>query len=175
MVTIAISGFHGTGKSTAAKALADEYDLKYVSAGQVFRQMAEEHDMSLPEFSEYVEENPEIDQKIDQRTASEAEKDNVLLDGRLAGWMAEEADIKLLLTAPLETRVQRIADREDRPFDEVMKETIKREESEEERYEELYGINVTDHSDFDLVLNTGKFYEDQMIRLLKKAVDFVMD
>lgn len=173
MVTVAISGLHGTGKTTAAKALSKEFDLRYISAGDVFRQMAEDRGMSLSEFSEYVEDHPEIDKEIDQRTAEEAEKDDVLIDARLAGWMAEEADIRILLTASLEERVKRISDREDRPYDEVMEETQAREESEEKRYEDIYDIEVGDYSVFDLVLNTEKFTEEDMLQILKLAVELV--
>ncbi|MBS3815253.1 MAG: nucleoside monophosphate kinase, partial [Hadesarchaea archaeon] len=94
MPIITVSGLHGTGKSTAARKLAEEFDLRYVSAGEVFREMARERDMTLEEFSEFVEENPEVDEEIDQRTAREAEKDDVLIDGRLTGWMAEDADVR---------------------------------------------------------------------------------
>lgn len=173
MVTVAISGLHGTGKSTASKALAKKLDLRHVSAGSVFREMAEEKDMNLSDFSKYVENNPDIDKKIDERTAKEAEKDNVLLDARLAGWMADEADIRILLTAPLEVRVQRIAERDGRSYEEVEEETIAREKSEKKRYKELYDIDVDDHSIFDLVLNTEKFNEEEMIQLLELAIKLV--
>lgn len=175
MVTVAISGLHGTGKTTAAKALSKEFDLRYISAGDVFRQMAEERDMSLSEFSNYVEDHPEIDKEIDQRTAEEAKKDGVLVDARLAGWMAKEADIRILLTASLEERVKRISDREDRSYDEVMEETRAREKSEERRYKDIYDIDVEDCSVFDLVLNTEKFGEEEMIRVLKLVVELVSE
>lgn len=175
MVTVAISGLHGTGKTTAAKALSKEFDLRYISAGDVFRQMAEERDMSLSEFSNYVEDHPEIDKEIDQRTAEEAKKDGVLVDARLAGWMAKEADIRILLTASLEERVKRISDREDRSYDEVMEETRAREKSEERRYKDIYDIDVEDCSVFDLVLNTEKFGEEEMIRVLKLVIELVSE
>lgn len=173
MVTVAISGLHGAGKTTAAKALSEKFDLRYVSAGGVFRDMAAEKGMSLSEFSAYVEENPEIDEEIDQRTSEEAEKDDVLIDARLAGWMAQEADIKILLTAPLDERVRRIVNRESRGYEEVKEETIVRERSEKERYMEVYDIDVDDYSVYDLVLDTGKFSEEEMIELLTLSIKLV--
>ncbi len=173
MVTVAISGLHGTGKTTAAKALSEKFDLRYVSAGSVFREMAKERGMSLKEFNAYVEENPEIDKKLDERTAREAEKDNVLLDARLAGWMAEGADIRILLTSPLDLRVKRISKRESAPYEEVMEETLAREESEEKRFKEFYDIDVSDYSVFDLVLDTGKFDKGEMIEILEHVVRVV--
>lgn len=175
MVTVAISGLHGTGKTTAAEALSEKFDLRRVSAGSVFRRLAKERNMSLKEFSSYVEDHPEIDREMDGKIAREGEKDNVLLDARLAGWMAKDADIRILLTAPLEKRVKRISERDGRPYEEVKEETLVREESEKKRYRELYDIDVDDHSVFDLIINTGKFDQDQMIQLLEKAIKIVSE
>lgn len=173
MVTVAISGLHGAGKTTAAKKLSEKFNLEYISAGGTFREMAEERGMSLKEFSNYVEENPEIDKKIDQRTAEKSEKDNVLIDARLAGWMAEGADIRILLIASREERVRRIAGREDRDYSEVKDETLNREKSEKERFKEFYDIDIDDYSVFDLVLNTGKFDEEETFQVLQFVVNTV--
>ena len=175
MVTVAISGLHGAGKSTAAKNLAEELGLRYVSAGMVFREMAKERDMNLTEFSDYVEKHPEVDEEIDKRTAQEAERDDALIDARLAAWFAEGADIRILLIAPLEERVRRICDREDRPYEEVREETVSRERSEKERFKELYDIDVDDYSVFDLILNTDQFDEEETVRILKLAIETVSD
>lgn len=175
MVTVAMSGLHGAGKTTAAKKLSEKLGLRYVSAGQVFRKMAEEKDMSLAEFSEHVEEHPEIDKELDARTAEEAKKDDVLIDARLAGWMAEDADIKILLIAPLEERIRRIAQRDDSSYEEVKRETLARGESEEKRYMDLYDIDVEDHSVFDLIVSTERFDEEETLMILERAVEVVSE
>jgi len=41
-IVIVIGGPHGTGKSTYAKAIAEEFSLRHLSAGEIFRQLAEE-------------------------------------------------------------------------------------------------------------------------------------
>ncbi|MCS7131447.1 MAG: AAA family ATPase [Hadesarchaea archaeon] len=174
MVVVAISGLHGAGKTTAARALARKFGLKYISAGSVFRRLARERGMTLDEFSRYVERHPEIDRQIDQMTIDAAKEGNVLVDARLAGWMAKDADVKILLTAPLEVRARRIALRENRGYEEVLAETIKRERSEARRFKRFYGIDVNDYSVFDLVLDTGNWSAKEMIRILETAVGFVV-
>jgi cytidylate kinase len=170
MVVIAISGLHGAGKTTAALALVTKFNLKYICAGAVFRQLAEERGMTLDEFSRYTERHPNIDRKIDQRTAAAAKGKNVLIDARLAGWMAKRADLKILLTAPLEVRVRRIARRERREYGDALSETRKRELSEAKRFKRFYCIDVNDHSPFDLVLNTQHFNARETARILELAV-----
>lgn len=175
MVTVAVSGLHGTGKSTAARALADKFNLQYISAGEVFRRMAEERNMDLTEFSEYVEDHPEVDKEIDQRTVEKAKEDNVLVDARLAGWMVENPDINILLVAPVEERIRRIANRENSSYKNIMEETLAREGSERKRFKDLYGIDVEDYSPFDLVLDTEKFDKEAMIQILVRAVELVIE
>lgn len=130
--------------------------------------------MTLDEFSRYAERHPSIDRMIDRRTADAARHDKVLIDARLAGWMAKKADLKILLTAPLKVRAMRIARREKRRFKEVLRETMLRERSEAKRFQRFYGIDVNDHSAFDLVLNTGRLSTREMARILEAAVAIAM-
>ena len=170
MVVVAISGLHGTGKTTAARTLVKKFKLRYVCAGTVFRQLAKERGMTLDEFSRYAERRPRIDRMIDLQTAAAAKGKNVLIDARLAGWMAKRADLKILLTAPLEVRVRRITKREGRSYRSVLQETARRERSEAKRFKRFYGIDVNDHSPFDLVLNTQHFSAKETTRILELAV-----
>ncbi len=165
---VAISGDHGAGKSTVARELARRLGLRHVSAGEIFRRMAEERGMSLKEFSEYAERHPEVDREIDRRLA-EVEGEAVV-DGRLAGWMVRKADLRVLLTAPLEVRVRRIAEREGRELEEVREETLARERSERKRFKKLYGIDIDDLSPFDLVINTSRLGVEEEVELLEGLI-----
>jgi len=165
MVVVAVSGPHGAGKTTVAKFLAKKLGLRYLSAGEIFRKMAAERRMSLEEFSKYAERHRRIDEEIDRRTIEEAKRGGVLVDARLAGWLLKDADLKILLTAPLETRVRRIAEREGRSYQEVLRETIRRERSEEKRFKKFYGIDLSDYSPFDIVLNTERISIEEMKKI----------
>jgi cytidylate kinase len=104
-LVITVGGLHGTGKSTYAKLLAEELELKHISAGELFRALAKEKKITLDEMNKITDNNPEIDNKIDQRIKQEANKGNIILDGQLTAWMAgDKTVLKILLIAPKEVR-----------------------------------------------------------------------
>jgi len=170
MPVITVSGLHGTGKTTAARAIAQRLGLRYVCSGDIFRRMAQERSMTLSEFSRYVEDHREVDLMIERRAAEEAKRGNVVIDGRLSGWWVKHADLRILLTAPVRVRVRRICKREKRRYGEVLRETLERERSEARRFKRLYGIDVNDHSVFDLIMNTGRIPEGKMVDALEAAI-----
>ncbi|MEF8826388.1 MAG: AAA family ATPase, partial [Halapricum sp.] len=111
---ITVSGPAGSGKSTLAASLADALDYEHVSGGDIFRDLAEERGMTPLELNKQAEEDEDIDRDLDRRLRDIAsERDEVVLESRLAGWMAGDyADLKIWLSAPLEIRAERISQRE---------------------------------------------------------------
>jgi cytidylate kinase len=155
---ITVSGPHGTGKSTYAKALARALNLRYVSAGELFRDLAKQHKMSLEAFSHRAADDPSIDRMLDERTKAEAEKGGVVIDAQLGAWMVRDlADVTVLLTAPDDVRFKRIAERDGSDIAHAMRETENRESIQKQRYKKYYGIDVTDLSIYDLKIDTSLY------------------
>ena len=170
---VTVSGPAGVGKSTTAAALADALGYEHVSGGDVFREVADERGLSALELNRLAEEEAEIDRALDRRQREVArERDDVVLESRLAGWMAAEyADLKIWLDAPLSVRAARIAEREDKPIGLARKETEARAESEARRYREYYGIDITDRSIYDLALSTARWGPEAITRVLREACE----
>ena len=170
---ITVSGPAGSGKSTLAANLAEALGYDHVSGGDIFRSLAEERGVSLVELNQQAESDDQIDRDLDRRLRSTArEEDDLVLESRLAGWMAGDyADLKLWLDAPLDVRAERIADREEKPVVEAREETQTRAESERLRYQEYYGIDIDDRSIYDLSINTARWDESGVQELIVAAVD----
>jgi cytidylate kinase len=155
-LVITVSGPHGTGKSTYARALADALHLRYISAGELFRELARKQNMSLSAMSGAAAEDPAIDHMLEERTMNEARKGDVVIDAQLAAWVAKDlADAKVLLTAPDNVRFKRIAERDRVTFEEARKQTEYRESIQHSRYRKYYGIDVTDLSIYDVKIDTS--------------------
>ena len=169
---VTVSGPHGSGKSTYAAKLAGSLALRHVSAGMLFRKLAEERKVSLEKFQEMAAADPSIDRLVDERTMMEAERGDVVVDGQLAGWVLKEiSDLRILLTAPLVVRLERIAARDHISLEEARRQTLHREAVQAERYRKHYGFSVDDWSIYHLILDTSfGSIEDTAKILLAAAV-----
>ncbi len=148
---VTISGPSGVGKTTIAHTLAEKYgipDERNIKAGQLLRKRTgEENSVG------YIERPLTVDKELDQmqleRILSATVEDPIILEGRLAGFLAEQlrAQKKLkfpvatfLLTANSDVRHRRIWERLERTksLKEIKKLTQEREMMDKENWKGLY-------------------------------------
>ena len=174
MVTITISGTPGSGKSTVGKLLEKKLRTRYVYSGKIFRETARKYDMSLEEFGKYCENNKEIDQELDRRQLEILQEGDVILEGRLAGWIAHRNKIsatKIMLDADLEARAKRIVKREEGETKKREKEILNREKSEANRYQNYYHINLKDTSIYDLIIDSTDKTPEEIVEIILGKID----
>lgn len=168
---LTISGLPGSGTTTVSRLLSEKYAIEMISAGEVFRSLAKEYDMTLAEFGELAESDDSIDLKIDERQKEIANtRDNIILEGRLAGHMAEKA-MKIWIKASVDVRAGRIVARENGSFEDKLSETIEREASESVRYKAIYDIDINDLSVYDIVIDSEKWDQFQITDIISCAID----
>ena len=173
---ITLGGLPGSGKTTVARILADKLKLEYINAGDIFRNLAAKKGMTLEEFGFFAERNPNIDKAIDKKLLEIARRDNVILEGRLAGIMLELNDVealKIWLEAPLEVRVDRISGRYTKSSEASLADTQMREKSEWDRYYNIYHVDIRDLGVYNLVIQTQdrqpEDIADEIIKRFKEA------
>jgi CMP/dCMP kinase len=156
---LTVSGLPGSGTTSLSRYLAECHGFDMISAGEVFRQLAREHNLELAEFGRLAESDPAYDKMIDARQKKIAEtQDNIIVEGRLSGWMVPQADLKIWLYAPIGCRIKRIATR-DEVADEGIAEalTLEREACEAGRYRSYYNIDINDLSIYHLILDSARW------------------
>jgi cytidylate kinase len=175
-LVVTISGLHGTGKSTYARRIASEFGLRHASAGELFRQICSERDITVEALTHEAERRSDLDRLIDDRTKAEARKGSVVIDGLLAGWMVGDlADTKIYLRAPDRVRIERIARRDRLPLEEARRATLSREDAERRRFKTFYNIDLDDLSIYDLILNTSLLPLESNLDVIKRFIQAYSD
>jgi len=169
---ITVSGLPGSGTTSLSRYLTEHHGFSMISAGEVFRQLAKEHNMELARFGELARQDASYDKMIDARQKEIAEsRDNIIIEGRLSGWMVEKADLKIWLYAPIGCRIKRIAFRDQVADEETaMNLTLEREQCEADRYRSYYDIDIGDLSIYHLVLNSEQWDIEGLGAIIDTAI-----
>ena len=169
---ITISGVPGSGKTTVAKQLAARLGLPHVYAGDLYRQEAKRRGLSLDAFNALCEQDHSVDRALDASMAERAKQGDVVLEGRLAGYLANDNGLdalKVWLDASDETRARRVAQREGSDWQAVLEENRLRHGSDSSRYKAIYGYDLADHGVYDLVLATDARTPEELVETLIAA------
>ena len=172
-VTITISGLTGSGKSSLAEFLSKELELKHITIGKIFRDIAEERGIDIAEYDKISEEA--VNKEADKRTLQLSITGGYVIEGRLASLASGKySDLKIFLTAPIEVRAERVSKRNNISFDAAFHKVEERDKAVTKRYMDLYGIDLLDLSIYDLVLNNEKISKDEtgelVLYIIKKML-----
>ena len=140
----------------------------------LFRQSAKEHNMSLEEFGKYCEENPEVDKELDEKQIEILKKGDIILEGRLAGWLSYKNKIlafKIAIKTDIKTRAERNVKREGGEVIQKEKEIIERERSENNRYKKYYEIDLKDFSVYDLVIDSSNKTPEEIVNIIVEKIN----
>jgi cytidylate kinase len=170
---ITVSGLPGSGTTSLSRYLAELYGFTMISAGEVFRQLAKEHNLELAEFGELAKKDASYDKMIDARQKEIArERDNIIIEGRLSGWMVEEADLRIWLYAPISCRINRIAFRDQVPDTKTAEHyTLERERCEADRYRSYYSIDIGNLSIYHIILNSEHWDVEGLGAIIDTAIE----
>lgn len=154
---ITLAGLPGSGTSTVGREVASRLGLDHLDGGTVFRSLAAERGLSLSDFARVAEGDDRIDRMLDDRLTERAREGDVLLESRLSAWLVTRAGLpalRVLLECDEHERARRVAGRDGHEADAALAVNRAREASERARYLAYYGIDVSDTTVYDLVLDS---------------------
>lgn len=163
---ISFNGQEGSGKSTIAKMVAEKLGWPRYYMGQMFRDMAEEKGMTLPEFRIVCDNDPDFDKKVDDRVVKlSQEHEKFVIESRTA-WHFIPNSVKIYLRIDPNVAAERIfkamsdnnnRGNEDKNLDtieNIRESIIKRRCEDSERYLSLYGIRQDEEKNYDFIIDT---------------------
>lgn len=161
---ITIAGFPGSGKSSVARMVAADLGYDHFSSGELFRMLAEEEGLDLLSASVSAEQDADIDLAVDRKLRQIGEhQDKLVIDSRMAWYWIPES-FKVFLTLDFETAAKRIIETKEarKNANENIPTNVAeyagileaRFESERRRYQALYKVDLSDKSNYDLIIDT---------------------
>ena len=179
--SIIISGPPAIGKTTTAKGLAKEFNLQYLSGGDVLKQIAQEQGFDIegddwwdkPEGMKFLEQrknNFEFDKQVDEKLKSLFLKGNVVITSYTLPWLVK-GGIKIWLEGSKKSSAQRMNQRDDLPQEQTIQIVATRYQSNKQLYKKLYDFDFGDDlSVFDKVIDTNGLDASEVLTIAIKTV-----
>ena len=165
---ISVWGMTGSGKNTFGALLAKR--LGYRTVSPTFKDLAKKEGIPLLEFQKRAESDHSIDKRFDALLKAEANKGDCVVTTWLGPWMLA-ADFRIHIFAPARTRADRISDRDSMPLRDALRHVQERDANNIKRYMDVYRIDITDTSIFDLGLNAETYRPEQMVEVAMVALN----
>jgi cytidylate kinase len=181
MKSIVISGPPAVGKTTVAKGLAEEFQLQYLSGGDVLKEMAKEQGFDSDgddwwdteegmKFLNQREQNSEFDKKLDEKLILLFNEGGMVITSYTLPWLIKDG-IKIWLEGSHESSSKRMQSRDNMSPNDAYEITKKRFDKNKALYKKLYDYDFgDDKSVFDLIINTDNLTAQQVIDVVKETV-----
>lgn len=179
--SIIISGPPAVGKTTVAKSIADEFNLKYLSGGDVLKDLARDEGFSTdgddwwdtPDGMKFLNkraQNSEFDIKVDEKLKELFYKGGVVITSYTLPWLVDDG-IKIWLDGSHQSSASRMTIRDNLSKENALEITKKRYDENKLLYKKLYDFNFgEDKSVFDKIINTDGLSAEKVIEITKKTV-----
>ena len=176
-----ISGPPAIGKTTVAQGLAEEFNLKHLSGGDILKEMAEAEGFSSHgddwwdtqdgmNFLEKRKINTDFDKKVDEKLQELFHQGNVVITSYTLPWLVNDG-IKLWLSGSFVNSARRMKARDNVTELDALEVVKKRFEENKEIYKSLYNFEFgQDLSVFDKIINTDDLNAEQVLKIAKSIV-----
>ena len=179
--SIVVSGPPAIGKTTVAKGLASEFNLQYLSGGDILKELANEQGFSSDgndwwdteegmKFLNQRKDNPEFDKKVDDRLKTLFQNGGVVITSYTLPWIVD-GGIKIWLSGTLENSAKRMQTRDNLTEISALDIVKKRFNENKLIYKNLYNFEFGDDlSVFDEIIQTDGLNAQQVLDKAKSIV-----
>ncbi|MEO3779625.1 AAA family ATPase [Micromonospora sp. B11E3] len=175
--SIVFNGDLGSGKSTVSIEIAKRLGMRRVSVGDLYRQMAQERQMTALQLNLHAELDQAVDGYVDQLQQDiAASGERLVMDSRLAWHFFTDALKVHMITEPTEA-ARRVLARPSGPaesytsLEEAKVKLHERSESERGRFIVRYGVDKARLRNYDLICDTTRANPEQVIEHIVDAYE----
>ena len=178
---ITITGKLGSGKSTICKLLSARYGFPLYSTGAIQREIAHTHNISTLEMNNLMAKDLSFDHAIDdavRRISIERESETIIFDSRMAWHFAVNSFRVFVDVDPVVAATRIINDPRGEvevysDLEDAKTQLMERAKLEKERFIEIYGVDYSDRSNYDLVVDSTDSPPEALADLVyEKFVEF---
>jgi len=181
-VVICLAGLTACGKSTAAKRLAERFNLKYASGGTALKEFALKMGYKAKEkgwweaaegmrFLEQRSRDSKFDRQIDDELLKLVGRGNIIMDSWTMPWLSKKGFKIWLEVSPAE-RARRLVGRDGITMEDARRIISRKDGKTKEIYERIYGFKLgEDYSPFDLILDSECLSAEEVFDVLCFAVE----
>ncbi|MFG2062855.1 AAA family ATPase [Micromonospora sp. NPDC048871] len=175
--SIVFNGDLGSGKSTVSVEISKRLGLRRVSVGDLYRQMAQDRQMTALQLNLHAELDQAVDGYVDQLQRDiAASGESLVMDSRLAWHFFTDALKVHMITEPGEA-ARRVLLRPSGPaesytsMEEAKAKLRERSESERGRFLIRYGVDKARLRNYDLICDTTRAPADEVIERIIDAYE----
>jgi len=179
--SIIISGPPAIGKTTIAKGLAKEFNIEYLSGGDILKELAEQQGFQTKgddwwdtqegiNFLDQRKKNSEFDKNVDNKLKELFSKGGIVVTSYTLPWLVK-GGVKIWLDGSKENSALRMTTRDNSSKNEALEIVQKRYNENKIIYKELYGFEFgEDLSVFDKIIETDELNVEEVLKVAKLTV-----
>ncbi len=178
--SVIISGPPAIGKTTIAKGIGKEFDLRHLSGGDILKELAQDEGFEIGgdnwwdtsngmSFLSHRQENYDFDKKVDEKLKKLFLEGNVVITSYTLPWLIE-GGVKIWLAGSRENSAKRMTVRDNVSIKDAIEIVQKRYDENKKIYKSLYGFEFgEDLSVFDKVIETDNLDAEQVLEIAKST------
>lgn len=175
--SIVFNGDLGSGKSTVSIEIAKRLGLRRISVGDLYREMAQQRQMTALQLNLHAELDQAVDGYVDQLQQDIADSgEQLVVDSRLAWHFFRDALKVHMITEPTEA-ARRVLARPSGPaesytsIEEARAKLCERSESERGRFIVRYGVDKARLRNYDLICDTTRASAQEVVEHIIAAYE----
>tara|TARA_Y100000590_G_C15153671_1_gene800913 strand:- start:37 stop:582 length:546 start_codon:yes stop_codon:yes gene_type:complete len=175
MLKLTVSGPPGSGTSTLVQKICQSRGWSSLNGGEIFRAEAANRGLSVVEFSALCKQDLDVDRALDTKLKDilSSPDSPEVVESRLCGWWAHHMELDCLrvwVSVSDEERAKRIQIREGGDLEERLLESKKRQADDNQRYQDLYGIDMGEMTPYNLIVDADNIDADEVFRIVSEEI-----